>query len=167
MTTSGATEIVRAIPVSAWISLFALLIAILSLYVSMRKLRYEKRLESARKRTELMNSLLDSKRNLETSLKYCKYARPVRTACQDKWQGHIPGLERTIEGIDESYADLQGVGHKVDPLKLEVLTPKIYKSLQNSESLQNGFKELLDSCASCPENTEIDGDDTKANDDAK
>ena len=167
MTMSGAIEIVSLIPFSIWISLSALLIALLSLCVSIRKLKYERRLESAQKRTELMNNLLDSKRNLETSLKYCKFARPVRTACQDKWQRHIPGIEKVIEGIDKSYVDVQKIGYKVDPLKLEVITPEIYELLQESESMQTEFKELLDMCASCPESTGTDSDDTKATDDVK
>jgi len=162
-----AAELFKMIPFTSWISLLALMISILSLYISIRKLNYERKIESARKRTELMNRLSDSKRSLETSLRYCNFARPVLKECQDKWQAHIPKIEGLIESIDKSYAVLEKCGDDINPLRFESITPGIYKSLREFESLQIEFKELLDWCSSCPQNSITECHDPKAKNNAK
>ena len=93
---SIVTELIKDVPLSSWIALSALVISLISLYISIRKLNYERKLESARKRTELMNRLSDSKENLENSLNYCKLARPFSRECKDRWQAHLPKIERNM-----------------------------------------------------------------------
>ena len=149
---SIVTELIKDVPLSSWIALSALVISLISLYISIRKLNYERKLESARKRTELMNRLSDSKKNLENSLNYCKLARPFSRECKDRWQAHLPKIERNIKGINEAYSKLEKSGHDVNPLKLENVTPEIYGLLKDSEFLQSELKELLEMCLLCPEN---------------
>lgn len=153
MDTSIVADLIRSVPLSSWIALSALVISIISLFISIRKLKYERKLEAARKRTELMNRLSDSKRNLENSLSYCKLSRPISKECKDRWQAHLPKIERNIKKIDEAYHRMEQYEYNnIDPLKLEIITPEVYDILRDTESQRYEFKELLEMCLSCPLN---------------
>jgi hypothetical protein len=144
------TDQIKRVPISSCISLCALAISVISLYVSLRKLDRERKMDSAKKRTELMNRLSDAKRNLETSLSYCKLPRPASKECKDRWQAHLPGIESIIKKIGATYQKLDQYGHNIDPLKLETMTPEIYEVLKVSEDSRSELKELLEMCLSCP-----------------
>jgi len=149
MDTSILTDFIKRATLPSWVSLCALVISAISLYVSLRKLRYERKLESAKKRTELMNRLSDAKRYLEDSLSYCKLSRPASQECKDRWQHHLPGIEKTIKKIDETYQRLGKYGHNMDPLMLENITPEVHEVLRVSEISRSELKELMEMCLSC------------------
>jgi uncharacterized protein YeeX (DUF496 family) len=152
MDISTVADLIEKVPLSSWIASFALIISIISLYISIRKLNYERKLESARKRTELLNRLSDYKRNLINSLNCCKLARPVSRECKDRWQDHLPKIENEIKRINEIYYKLEKCGYNIDPLKFENITPTIYGLLKDSEVLQSEFKDLREMCLLCPVN---------------
>jgi hypothetical protein len=163
MDISIVADLIRKVPQSSWIALSALVISIIGVFISIRKLNYERKLESARKRTELMNRLSDVKRNLKDSLKYCKLSRPISKECKDRWQAHLPNIERDINNIDEAYHELEKLGHNIDPLQFERITPKIYSLLISTKSDEDTIKELLEMCLSCPANKPESYNDTNSN----
>lgn len=147
---------------SSLVSVLALIVSLVSLYVSIRRFAYEKNLESAKTATDLMNMLSDNTINLRASLNHCQWARPARQECQERWQSHIPEIQSSLACLDDSYATLERHGPAVDRLSLERIAPRIHRSLRESDNVQKQLKELLEMCSTCPLNSERSCNEAKA-----
>lgn len=140
--------------ISIWISLAALVVAIVSLYISVHKLRRERKLESARKRTELMSKIYDAIGPMKLAAELCKSSieQFPSKECQESWNELIPQIKVSIGGLEEQYALLESRGGDIDSLLLEKVTPNIVAQLKTSEQLQGLAKAAIEQCATCRKN---------------
>jgi hypothetical protein len=140
--------------ISIWISLAALVVAMVSLYISVRKFARERKLESARKRTELMSRLYDAISSTKLSAELCKSSieRFSSKECRESWNKLIPQFKTSIDVLETQHAILKMNGGKIDSLLLENYTPDVVAQLKTSEHLQGLAKAAIEQCANCKKN---------------
>lgn len=138
--------------IKLWLPIGAFLISIGSLLLSVTNIRFAKRFESAKKRTELLSMLLDVMAVLRSKKEQLLSVREICQGCPKSGADEIcVGYEGLIQSTEDIYERVEGMTRITDPIKVEhvlAMVDKLHREVSDSVGKIDSF---IKKCRECKE----------------
>lgn len=139
--------------ISFWLPIGAFIISIVSITISLSNTIFNRRFESAKKRTELVSELLKSKSFLESKR---EELFKVKTICADcsASQGNelCEKYDELIENINKTCKAIDKLKSNPNPIKFQRILTKQLLTQQNIASLVKGIDNFILNSKLCASN---------------
>lgn len=128
------------------ISVFALIIAGFSFWISYNIYINDKNLYSLEKRTEKLYKLAKVSQNLESSINFLKTNLPRNETCKKDYQDMIADGEKGLKFIEAHYNYVEKASLDSDAINLEKSMPEINRALIQMEVFPELAKQMVEYC---------------------
>ncbi len=135
-----------------WLPIGAFLISIVSLSLSVTNMRFTKRFESAKKRTELLSMLLDEMAVLRTKKEQLLSVKELCHTCPKNQAEQIcSGYNNLIKSLEHIYEEIEEMTRITDPIKVEHILARQGKLNRDMTDFAVGIDSFIKKCKECEE----------------
>lgn len=134
------------------ISGFALVVSFTSLLITARRQRYDRRLDAARKRTDLAIKGLQAQLRMQNVASLLSAMRPTAADCQAEVAARRADAGRLAKDLECRVDVLERLPESISALELEQLAVSAAAMVENAGELERSARSLSDRCKqlTCP-----------------
>jgi hypothetical protein len=138
--------------IKLWLPIGAFLISIVSLLLSIFNMRFAKRFEGAKKRTELLSVLLDGMAVLSAKKEQLLSVKELCHGCPKSLSDELCSrYEGLIQSLERRYEEIEGMTRITDPIKVEHALSRQERLNRELSDFVVGIDSFIQKCRECGE----------------